>query len=328
MKVIDLHSDIITDIAFRRERGERKVFERIHYPVLRKSGLLGLICAIWVEPIYQGNEYFRFHQILQYALDDFKESSKVKIVKSKEDIQEAETSGQFFILLGLEGLTFMEDWKGKTPREKVSNAVQELNPYVSHAIFAWNEQNFVASGTGAVTTVQAGLTETGKALINQMDQAGWIVDVSHLDKPSFWDVVSHYNGPLLASHSNARKLCDVERNLDDEQIRAVGDSAGLIGVNVHGPFVSDTSPSIDHVIDHVTYIASITSIEQVGFGFDFTNYLESYSLGQGFNHYTKGLEDASKIPDLADRMLSRGFTQQEVEKVCFDNAFRFLTKNL
>ncbi len=347
MKVIDLHSDIVTDIAFRRERGEKNVFERVHLPQLKKAGVIGLICTLWVEPIFKGRDYKRFHTILTHALDDFHESTEVKLITTREEIHSAEQNNQFFVLLGLEGLTFMEDWRGDSPEEKVGHAVSDLTElHISHAIFAWNERNFIASGTGAVTTATTaesaslaasytashppapaarGLSRTGQVLIRKMEKQRWIIDLSHLDESSFWDVVKVSHTPLMASHSNARKLCDVERNLTDEQIKAIAQSGGIIGVNAYGSFVKKTNPTIDHVIDHIEYIASLAGIDHVGFGFDFVHYLEPYDLGKPFRDYTGGLEDPSKIPDLIDRMISRGFSWQDIEKVCYRNALSFLT---
>lgn len=81
MKVIDLHSDIFTDIAFRRERGETRIFERIHLPKLRKGGITGLICVFWVEPLYRGQDYERFQQLLRYTIEDLLECPEVELVR-------------------------------------------------------------------------------------------------------------------------------------------------------------------------------------------------------------------------------------------------------
>lgn len=326
MKVIDLHSDIFTDIAFRRERGETRIFERIHLPKLRKGGITGLICVFWVEPLYRGQDYERFQQLLRYTIEDLLECPEVELVPSFQADINAGDKNKLSVLLGIEGLSFMEFWKGRNKEEKVVNALDDLiaQKGIYHSIFAWNEVNFLASGTGAdYEDVKRGLSQTGEMAVQEMQKRNWLVDVSHLDEPSFWDVAQISRKPLLASHSNARSLCNSERNLTDNQIKAIACSGGLIGINSYGSFVNDTNPTLSHFLDHVVYIAELVGIEHVGFGFDFVDYLQSYELGDTFSNLTKGLEDVTKVPDLIDKMINRGFSSTEIEKVCFSNSLRF-----
>lgn len=325
LKVIDLHSDIFTDIAFRRERGETRVFERIHLPKLRKGGITGLICVFWVEPSYRGLDFMRFHQLLHYAIEDLKECPAVELVSTFPD----ETNlikHKLYVLLGIEGLSFMEFWTGRNKEEKVLNALDYLmdKKQIYHSIFAWNEVNFLASGTGCnVESEKRGLSPTGEIAVREMQKRNWSIDVSHLDEPSFWDVVRSSQKPLLASHSNVRTLCDSERNLTDEQIKAIAGSGGLIGVNAYGSFVHDTTPTLSYFIDHIAYIAELVGVEYVAFGFDFVDYLQNYDLGSTFSNLTKGLEDVTRVPDLIDKMINKGFSSSEIEQVCFLNSQRF-----
>ncbi len=328
MNIVDLHSDIITNIAFRRANGESRVFEKCHLPQLKENGVVGLICVIWVEPMFRHNPLQRFWQLLQYALDDFRECSEVEIVTSAVDLDVYKHSGKVFIYLGLEGLSFMEEWGGSSDIEKVSRSVEELDQrHIRHSIFAWNEANFLATGTGTEAN-KRGLTKSGAFAAEQMQNKGWIIDVSHLDAPSFWDAVKQTSCPLIASHSNAKQLCDHERNLTDEQLKAIAGRNGLIGVNAHAEFVSDDNPSLEKFVDHVVYMAELVGVEHVGFGFDFTNYLKDYDLGLSELPVTKDLESIAGVPALMDEMLKRGFSTSEMERVCSTNALAFLHNHL
>ncbi|WP_164667339.1 dipeptidase [Virgibacillus doumboii] len=324
MHIIDLHSDIITDIAFRREKGETRVFEKYHLPQLKENGVIGLICVFWVEPLFRENPIRRFRQLLKYALDDFKECSEAEIVTSAANLDLSKNSSKVFIYLGLEGLSFMEDWDGSSDTEKISRAVDELDQlHIRHSIFAWNEANFLATGTGCQAHSR-GLTNSGEFAVEKMQNKDWIIDVSHLDEPSFWDIAAKTNAPLIASHSNAKRICDHERNLTDDQIKEIARHNGLIGGNAHAEFVADHKPSLEKYVDHLVYMADLVGVNHIGLGFDFTDYLKGYNLGFNNEQVTTNLESVAGIPLLVDELRRRGFTTAEVEQICWKNALKFL----
>lgn len=324
LKVIDLHSDIFTDIAFRRGNGERNVLERIHLPHLKQGQVAGLIGVIWVEPIYK-DKLKRFLEIFEHMIDDLNETNEVIVVTTPEAMLHAYETDRFFVYLGIEGVTFIEEWKGNNKHEKLSFAFNTLNKQsIRHSIFTWNEVNFVASGSGNDRDVHSGISRYGTNLINLMIDEKWIIDVSHLDETSFWDVVNQSNYPLLASHSNVSALCPHDRNLSNEQIKTIAATQGLIGVNAYGSFVHPTEPTIDRFIDHICYIADLVGVDHVGFGFDFVNYLQGYDLGSDLSNLTVGLEDATKIPNLLDKLSHRGFSSKEIEKIAFRNFYQFM----
>lgn len=328
LKIIDMHSDIFTDIAFRRAKGEKNVFERVHLPKLKKGGVTGIIGVFWVEPIIEKNyRRKRFEELLSHVFNDLNESKSVTIVTTPESLLRAYQKDDIFIYLGIEGLSFLEEWDGDNAIEKISGAINELNhKSIKHSIFAWNESNFIATGSGNRENDYSGLNENGGYTIQQLEKNQWIIDVSHLNDSSFWDVVDESNVPLLASHSNARKLCAHERNLTDEQMKAIAISGGLIGVNAYGLFVDQHCPTLERYVDHICYIADLVGIEHVGFGFDFVDYLQSYELGSTMNRMTKGLENATKIPDLLKEMERRGFSTVDIEQIAFKNFYHFLSK--
>jgi len=89
-------------------------------------------------------------------------------------------------------------------------------------MLTWNEENLLATGAGGDS--YSGLTALGKAAVKKMQERKILVDVSHLNDGGFWDVMRLSHGPVIASHSNCRALCDVRRNLTDEQLRAIRDT--------------------------------------------------------------------------------------------------------
>lgn len=331
MKVFDLHSDLFTDIAFRRSKGERNVFDRIHYPKLKKGCVDAVICVFWVEPAFRDNPYERFRMLRESVLDDLRTAQHVNLCTTTKDFVDAQKVGKINVLLGLEGLTFMEHWGEASIQGNVESAFHELHEGgVRHAIYAWNENNFLASGTGAYNErIHTGLTQYGRQATKLANDYRWLLDASHLDEPSFWNLYEASERPIIASHSNARALCDHERNVTDEQIKAIASKGGIIGLNAHYAFIDKVNPTVDTFIDHAVYMADLVGPEHVAFGFDFLDFLDGHQLGSDVEEGTTvGLECVEKVPELLMKMEQRGFSRKEVERISYTNAFDFISKQL
>ena len=330
MRVFDLHSDLFTDIAFRRSKGEVDVFDRLHYPRLAKGWVDSVICVFWVEPEFRENPRGRFDELFTLVMEDLLTSSHAHICVSADGFVDARKSGKVNIILGLEGMTFMEDWGKSSIDANVESAFEELHASrIRHAIYTWNENNFLATGTGAYNdSIHKGLSGYGKQATAIGNRLQWILDASHLDEQSFWDLYHTSGQPIIASHSNARAICDHERNLTDEQMKAIAARGGLIGLNAHHAFIDNDRPTQERLIDHAIYMADLVGPEHIGFGFDFLDFLDAHNLGADFDGATKGLERVEKVPALLEKMGQRGFSTAELEKISFSNAFNFISKQL
>lgn len=181
----------------------------------------------------------------------------------------------------------------------------------------WNYRNDLADGVADDSG--GGLTPFGREVVKTMQEVGMIVDVSHLSASGFWDVVRTSRAPIVASHSNARALCNHPRNLTDDQLRAIADLGGVIGVNFYPPFLSgDGRAGIEHVIRHIEHIAEVAGPDCVGLGSDF----------DGFEQELAGLEDVTRLPTLAERLKARGVSDGDVAKVMGENWARLLERTL
>ena len=330
MKVFDLHSDLFTDIAYRRKNGETNVFDRIHYPKLKSGYVDSVICVFWVEPAFRNNPLARFEELYRYVMEDLHESMHVNVCVSTEDMVDSNEMKKINVFLGLEGLTFMERWGKSDFHENIESAFPELHAKdFRHAIYAWNETNFLASGTGSYNEgIHKGLTEHGKEVTRLANAQNWIVDASHTDDKSFWDLYHTSDQPIIASHSNVRALCPQNRNLTDEQIKAIANGGGIIGLNAYFEFIDERNPTVDRFIDHAVYIAELVGPEYVAFGFDFVDFLDNHEVGASFEGSTVGLETVEQVPELLLKMEKRGFSKKELAGISFDNAFNFLSKQL
>jgi membrane dipeptidase len=142
----------------------------------------------------------------------------------------------------------------------------------------WSRANHFGQGVPfrypSSPDIGPGLTEAGLRLVKACNQLGILIDVSHLNEKGFWDVVRTSDRPIVATHSNAHALCPVSRNLTDDQLRAIRDSNGMVGVNFAVSFLrpdgkNDADTPLQTVVDHVNYLIEHLGEDGVGFGSDF-----------------------------------------------------------
>ncbi len=160
---------------------------------------------------------------------------------------------------------------------------------------------------------ERGLTEFGLAYIKEMERLGMIIDVSHLGDKGFWDVYHHTTRPFVASHSNARKICKVARNLDDDMIRAISQRRGVIGINYCSAFLKEDAKvsRIKDMIRHIKHIKEVGGIDVIALGSDFDGIDGDLEI-----------KDASYLPKLEKALLEEGFSYEDIEKIFYQNVLR------
>ena len=319
--VFDGHSDLLYDVTHHRMAGENRVLERRHLEHLKRGGVEGLVLALWTSADLDTfwNRYpgmdgaaARTEQMMRCARAEFEEADWLEVVRTSKEAEQARESGKLYAFLAVEGM------------EAIGADLSGIDRYVEFGarigMLTWNEENLLA--TGAKGAPDNRLTELGRQAVRRMQEQGMIVDVSHLNDGGFWDLMKLTQGPIIASHSNCRKLCDVRRNLTDEQLRAIRDNGGVVGLNVHHAFVhaEPAKQTAEMLAHHAAHMADVMGIEHVACGFDFCEY-----LGPGCEG-AKGLEDCSGIPNFIRELEKIGMTAQERELVARENFLRVLKK--
>ncbi len=163
-----------------------------------------------------------------------------------------------------------------------------------------------------------GLTPLGRDLVRACNRLGILIDLSHLNLHGFFDAAAVSDAPLVASHSNAHALCASTRNLTDEQLDAIGDSGGIVGINFAVGFLRadgrlEQETPLDVVVDHVDYIAGRIGIDHVGFGSDFDGAKIPEAIG-----------DAAGLPGLLAALRARGCDDEAITKIAHGNWLRVL----
>lgn len=177
----------------------------------------------------------------------------------------------------------------------------------------WNFENEI--GFPAKLNATDGLKPFGFELLQEMDARGIAADVSHLNEAGFWDVIHHAKVAPLASHSNCRWLCDVPRNLRREQVKALIERGGFIGVNFYGEFLaSGRAATLEDVLRNIDEICSMGGENAVGFGSDF----------DGIDVWPEGLGNPSDFPALLELLRRHGYSQAQLEKIAGLNYWNYL----
>jgi membrane dipeptidase len=198
----------------------------------------------------------------------------------------------------------------------------------------YNYRNLVADG--CFEPVDAGLSTFGRRLVPRMREAGVVVDVSHCSERTCLEAVDLAGNPVIASHSNARSVCDHPRNLSDEVIRAIAGSGGVIGICAFPAFVAPRArPTVDDFLHHATFIAQLVGAAHVGLGFDFADEDEEDFEYYGYDpryyprppwRYPNGIESPERIGELREALARRGFAPAEVAGIMGENFMRVLER--
>ena len=177
----------------------------------------------------------------------------------------------------------------------------------------WNNINEI--GHPAKDGPEGHLTDFGFSLLKEMDSRGILADVSHLNETGFWDIVENAELPPVASHSNCRWLRDVPRNLKKEQVQAIIDKNGFIGMNFYTAFLTDNdSSTLEDVFRHIDAVCEMGGEKILGFGSDF----------DGIESWPEGLSHPGEFGNLINVMREHGYDEEAIADIAGRNFWRLL----
>ncbi|SMQ81442.1 membrane dipeptidase [Bacillus sp. OV166] len=207
----------------------------------------------------------------------------------------------------------------------------------------YNVKNFI--GDGCTERTNSGLSEFGINVIREMNRVGILVDLTNTGYQTTMDAIKISEKPVIFSHSNVFNLCPSPRNLKDDQIKAVAEKDGVIGVVGYPAFVSTKNKAtVEDLIDHIEYIRNLVGIRHIGIGMDYWEGMdgiaaldESKKLYTDLIHtgkwkadcyppppwrYPKGIENPSKFSKLTEALINRGYSEEEVLLILGENFLR------
>ena len=163
-----------------------------------------------------------------------------------------------------------------------------------------------------------GLTEFGKAVLTESNQRGIVTDLAHINDKAFYEVLEHSSLPVTMTHTAVFSLCNHWRCLTDDQLKALAQGGGIMGVAFVPGFIHPEGATVDHLAEHIAYVAELVGIEHVAVGSDY----------DGMGRLTPIVEDVSKLVLLTQSMLKVGLSVEDIKKVWGGNFLRLLTETI
>lgn len=350
LPIFDGHNDVLLALYGRPGRtGQRSFFERaatghLDLPRAREGGFAGGFFAVFVLPDpaslrpplrteqQPGEE--QESTALPPALDQPYALRMAMSLTATLFRLEAESDGELEVVRDVGALRRCLDtgtiaavlhFEGAEPIDPQLNALEVFYRAGLRSLgLVWSRPNAFAEGVPfrwqSSPDTGPGLTPAGRDLVRACNRLGIMLDLSHLNERGFWDVAGLSTAPLVATHSNAHALSPTTRNLTDEQLDAVRESGGVVGVNFAVSFTrADGAQNADTPLDdlarHFSHLAERMGVDHVAFGSDFDGTTVPRELG-----------DAAGLPRLVDALRRAGFGQADLRKMATENWLRVLER--
>jgi membrane dipeptidase len=349
--IIDTHIDIpyrLTDewedISGRTEKGH------FDYPRAKEGGLDAAFMSVYIPSEYEqkgGGKKIADELIDMVEGITANNPDKFRVAYSTNDIFNNFNNGIISFPMGMENGTPMSG--------DLSNLHHFYERGIRYITFAHSKSNHICDSSYDDEILWNGLSPFGEELVWEMNKLGVMIDVSHVTDSTFYDVIEISKTPVIASHSSCRHFTPGwERNMSDEMIKELGIYGGVIMINFGSSFIDsavqvnnskhwntlesmltakgitfsdkEADPIIDdyfsnvsvkevtvsQVADHIDHVVALVGVDHVGFGSDF----------DGLRFLPKGLEDVTGYPNIIYELLKRGYSEEDIEKICGKNFIR------
>src|SRR5579859_5234295 len=354
--VVDTHDDTTQrfldgdfDLLPRNRSGS------IDIPRMKEGGVGAIFFSIWIPSKITGPD------AVKHALDQIdavreqarKHPKEIALATTAAEVREARKNVKIAALMGVEG------------GHMIASDLSVLRSFAALGVrymTLTHSGNDEWADSSTDKAAHNGLTEFGKDVVREMNRLGMMVDISHVSDKTFYDALAVSKAPLIASHSSCRAICDVPRNMTDQMIKDLAGKGGVIQINYHVGFLSQEFrnaekadpeinkaigievarrcgdkegcqmiegdkitreyvekgklPRVDYtkIIEHIDHAVQLVGAEHVGLGSDF----------DGAN-MPFGMEDVSKLPQITEALLRKGYSDDDVRKILGENTLRMMT---
>lgn len=313
--LIDLHNDVLEKVVGGYQLGPLHAFNHSDIPRFRTGGVDAQMLSCWADPSQFPTTAFQrtIAMMDSFAVQIDRNPTTLAQARTADEADSIAATGRLAGILAVEG--------GHSIENSLDKLITLYNRGARYLTITWNNSTAWAVAAADPLSQTVGLSPFGFEVIHKMDSLGMIIDVSHVGIKTIEDILATTTNPIIASHSGARGLRNHYRNLLDNQIVAIAQGGGVIGVVFYPPFLSASGTvTIDTVIRHIDYVVNLVGVDHVAIGSDF----------DGIETTPVGLEDVSRFPKLTAALLRHGYTREEVRKILgknFMRVFREVTSN-
>lgn len=324
------------------------------YERAKKGGLSAPFMSIYIPSSYQA--FPDKGKVLADSLIDMVRGiaenipDKFALAGSVEDVEKNFKDGKISLPMGMENAAPVGD--------DLKNVKYFYDRGIRYMTLTHSKDNQICDSSGDTTRTWGGLSPFGREVVKEMNRVGIMVDISHVDDSTFYEVMKLTKIPCIASHSSCRYFAPtVRRDMTDDMIREMGKNGGVIDVNFYNAFLSGDfsqqskkldsmlnargltatdslgkiaidqfkkanpipATDVQTVANHIDRIVQLAGIDHVGLGSD-------YDGVGGVENLPDGLKDVSQYPNLIYELLKRGYTESDIEKICSGNMFRVWRK--
>lgn len=326
----------------------------IDYPRAKEGGMDAPFMAIYIPASYQTNGGAKaladtLIMMVERMVNTWPD--KLAFARSPQEIKDNFSKGLMSLPMGIENAAAIED--------NLSNVSYFFDKGIRYMTLTHGKDNLVGDSSYDDAQTHGGLSDFGKEVVQEMNRLGMIIDVSHITDKTFFDVADLSKAPIVATHSSARHFTPgFERNVSDEIIQKIAEKEGLVMITFGGSFIdqefSDKNAAnrahvqewltannltrrdeqamayiieymaankpyvhVSKVVDHIDHVVKLVGIDYVGLGSDFD--------GVG-DTLPDGLKDASMYPNIIAELMKRGYTKEDIIKICSGNFFRVWEK--
>lgn len=294
--LIDTHYDLLTILYCCYLKKDFSYIEKIKKDITDVEGM--------ISNLYFMNKEEMLEELQIKDIDVF-EMFKVSTNLYKENFSNLKT------IFSIEGCDYIKDEK---------ELVNLYNLGLRNILLVWNNKNKYGSGN----KTDKGLTNLGKIFLKKAVELGISIDMSHMNKNTFWDTIDFLKElkkdnlfpKVIASHSNCYSICKHKRNLDDEQILAIKELDGLIGLVLYGPFINEEEKDLEiNFLKNLKHLESLIGIDNIMISTDNMNFAtDLFNIKEGISLYNH-----KNIKENLTKLLKNNYNEEEINKVLYKN---------
>lgn len=315
MRLIDMHCDTFWLMMRMQGLSLQKNDLCIDIEKMKAAGSMAQFFASFIHMSeFEGGN--AVEEAYQHALDMIaygkaelaKCSDSIAIVRNYNELIANRDNGKMSAILTVE--------EGGIVNGKMGYLEELYRQGIRLITLTWNHENCIGfPNSREPELMKQGLKPFGIEVVKRMNDLGMIIDVSHLSDGGFWDIIKHSTKPVVASHSNARALCNHPRNLTDEMIKALAEKDGVAGVNFYPYFLQESGKAtVEDIAEHLWHMFQVGGEDVVAIGTDF----------DGFDEGELDITHMGEMDLVFDTIKKRGFSERQMEKIWNGNILRVL----